>query len=182
MSRDVHSCSHWLRPRNPPLPAFGFIYEGRYWSAKIDEISLKPPGAYCRKKGWGRSQSIRPRVRPVPNKSLNTLWEDIKKFLRLKTYLLKECALAVCGLKPTSLLRFFSWVAHIGSEVAYPSVRSAQIIISKTIPFRSPRPYCKSMSPLLPSHISDLFKWIFQRLNMELDLHSLFGLHVTWCA
>ncbi len=30
----VHSCTHWLRPRNPP-PAFG-----RYWSAKIDDISL----------------------------------------------------------------------------------------------------------------------------------------------
>jgi hypothetical protein len=45
MSRDVHNCSHWLRPRNPhpPPPAFGLIYEGRYWSAKIEEISLKPP-------------------------------------------------------------------------------------------------------------------------------------------
>ncbi len=45
MSRDVHSCPHWLRPRElpPPLsPAFGLIYEGRYWSAKIDDISL-----YC---------------------------------------------------------------------------------------------------------------------------------------
>ncbi len=46
MSRDMHSCSHWLRPRKarnlpspPPSPAFGLIYEGRYWSAKID-ISL----------------------------------------------------------------------------------------------------------------------------------------------
>ncbi len=29
MSRDVHSCVHWLRPRNsPPPPAFGLIYEG----------------------------------------------------------------------------------------------------------------------------------------------------------
>ncbi len=24
----VHSCTHWLRPRNPPPPAFGLIYEG----------------------------------------------------------------------------------------------------------------------------------------------------------
>ncbi len=23
----------------PPPPAFGLIYEGRYWSAKIDDIS-----------------------------------------------------------------------------------------------------------------------------------------------
>jgi hypothetical protein len=23
----VHSCTHWLRPRNPPPPAFGLIYE-----------------------------------------------------------------------------------------------------------------------------------------------------------
>jgi hypothetical protein len=30
MSRDVHSCSH----------LFGIIYEGRYWSAKIDDISF----------------------------------------------------------------------------------------------------------------------------------------------
>ncbi len=32
MSRDVHSCTHWLRPRDPPPPpnppAFGLIYEG----------------------------------------------------------------------------------------------------------------------------------------------------------
>ncbi len=40
MSRDVHSCSHWLRPRKPPPP--------RIWAlmrdAQIDDISLKPPG------------------------------------------------------------------------------------------------------------------------------------------
>ncbi len=36
MSRDVHSCSHWLRPCLQPPPA----YEGRYWSSKIDDISL----------------------------------------------------------------------------------------------------------------------------------------------
>ncbi len=24
----VFSCTHWLRPRNPPTPAFGLIYEG----------------------------------------------------------------------------------------------------------------------------------------------------------
>jgi hypothetical protein len=25
----VHSCTHWLRPRNlPPPPAFGLMYEG----------------------------------------------------------------------------------------------------------------------------------------------------------
>ncbi len=41
MSRDVHCYSHWLRPSIPP--AFGLIYQGRYWSAKIDDISLKPP-------------------------------------------------------------------------------------------------------------------------------------------
>ncbi len=35
----VYSCTHWLRPRNPP-PAFGLIYEGAIWSAKIDDISL----------------------------------------------------------------------------------------------------------------------------------------------
>jgi hypothetical protein len=29
MSRDVHSFTHWLRPRNPPLPpAFGLVNEG----------------------------------------------------------------------------------------------------------------------------------------------------------
>ncbi len=44
MLRDVHSCTHWLRPRNPsPPPAFGLVLRGRYWSAKIDDISL-PPG------------------------------------------------------------------------------------------------------------------------------------------
>jgi hypothetical protein len=24
----VYSCPHWLRPRNPPPPPFGLIYEG----------------------------------------------------------------------------------------------------------------------------------------------------------
>ncbi len=29
MSRDVHSCTHWLRPRNAPYPpALGLVYEG----------------------------------------------------------------------------------------------------------------------------------------------------------
>jgi hypothetical protein len=29
MSRDVHSCTHWLRPRNsPPSRAFGLVYGG----------------------------------------------------------------------------------------------------------------------------------------------------------
>ncbi len=35
----VYSCTHWLRPRNPaPSSAFGLI-RGRYWSAKIDDVS-----------------------------------------------------------------------------------------------------------------------------------------------
>ncbi len=38
MSCEVHSCTHWLRPRNPP--AFGLVYDGLYLSAKIDDISL----------------------------------------------------------------------------------------------------------------------------------------------
>ncbi len=41
MSRDAHSCTHWLRPRKSlPPPAFGLVLRGRYWSAKIDDISL----------------------------------------------------------------------------------------------------------------------------------------------
>jgi hypothetical protein len=40
MSRDVKSCSYSLRPRNSlPPPAFGLVLRGRYWSAKIDDIS-----------------------------------------------------------------------------------------------------------------------------------------------
>jgi hypothetical protein len=41
MSCDVHSCTHWLRPRYfPPSPALGLVLLGRYWSAKRDDISL----------------------------------------------------------------------------------------------------------------------------------------------
>jgi hypothetical protein len=40
----VHSCTHWLRPRNPPPRIWAHI-RGRYWSAKID-ISLSPPAVY----------------------------------------------------------------------------------------------------------------------------------------
>ncbi len=37
----VHSCTHWLRPRTPPPRIWAHI-RGRYWSAKIDDISLWP--------------------------------------------------------------------------------------------------------------------------------------------
>jgi hypothetical protein len=37
MSRDVHSCTHWVRPSNPPSPRIGALIRGRYWPAKIDE-------------------------------------------------------------------------------------------------------------------------------------------------
>ncbi len=46
----VHSCTHWLRPRMqpsrpPPIPPHLDSYTiGRYWLAKIDDISLWPPG------------------------------------------------------------------------------------------------------------------------------------------
>ncbi len=39
----VHSCTHWLRPRNPPPPRISAPIRGRYWSTKIDDISLWPP-------------------------------------------------------------------------------------------------------------------------------------------
>jgi hypothetical protein len=35
----VHSCTHWLKHRNLPPPPFVLI-RGRFWSAKIDDISL----------------------------------------------------------------------------------------------------------------------------------------------
>jgi hypothetical protein len=46
----VHSCTNWLRPRNPPprppapprIRAIRACIRGRYWSAKIDDISLWP--------------------------------------------------------------------------------------------------------------------------------------------
>ncbi len=36
-------CTHWLRPRNSPYPRIWAHIRGRYWSAKIDDISLWPP-------------------------------------------------------------------------------------------------------------------------------------------
>jgi hypothetical protein len=33
------SCTNWLRPRNPPPPRNWAHLRGRYWSAKIDDIS-----------------------------------------------------------------------------------------------------------------------------------------------
>jgi hypothetical protein len=38
----VFSCTHWLRPRNSLSLIWAHI-RGRYWSAKIDDISLWPP-------------------------------------------------------------------------------------------------------------------------------------------
>ncbi len=40
----MHSCTHWLRPRNsPPSPRIWAHIRGRYWPAKIDDISVQPP-------------------------------------------------------------------------------------------------------------------------------------------
>jgi hypothetical protein len=42
----VHSCTHWLRPRNPlpPSPHSWVHVRGRgYWSAKIDDILFETP-------------------------------------------------------------------------------------------------------------------------------------------
>ncbi len=36
----------YLFAETPSSPAFGLIYEGRYWSAKIDDLSLWPLGLY----------------------------------------------------------------------------------------------------------------------------------------
>jgi hypothetical protein len=52
----VHSYTYWLRPRNPPpLPIH---IQGRYWSAKIDDISLCPPrmDGGVKKAHWFRNQ------------------------------------------------------------------------------------------------------------------------------
>ncbi len=41
-----HSCNHWLRNWDPTTPLSARILahiRGRYWSAKIDDISLWPP-------------------------------------------------------------------------------------------------------------------------------------------
>ncbi len=42
LGHHVYSCTHLLRPRNPPTPHI----RGRYWSAKIDDISLWPADTY----------------------------------------------------------------------------------------------------------------------------------------
>jgi hypothetical protein len=42
----VHSCTHWLRPQNPP-PCIWAHIRGRYWSAKIDDVSLGPLTVSC---------------------------------------------------------------------------------------------------------------------------------------
>ncbi len=43
----VHSCAHWLRPPNSPSPSprIWAHKRGRYWSAKLDDISLQPPAS-----------------------------------------------------------------------------------------------------------------------------------------
>ncbi len=42
----VHRCTHWLRPRNPSQsPRIWGHIRGRYWSAKVDDISLRPPSS-----------------------------------------------------------------------------------------------------------------------------------------
>ncbi len=52
MKKSHNSCilmnHHWLRPRNPLFPRILAHIWGRYWSAKIDDISLGPPVFYER--------------------------------------------------------------------------------------------------------------------------------------
>ncbi len=44
-----HSWTHWLRPRNPsPSPRIWTHIRGRCWSAKIDDIPLRPPSSNAR--------------------------------------------------------------------------------------------------------------------------------------
>jgi hypothetical protein len=42
MARDVQSYTHWLRPATPSILRTGTRMRERYWSAKIDDISLYP--------------------------------------------------------------------------------------------------------------------------------------------
>jgi hypothetical protein len=44
MSRDVQSCSHCLRPRNPPPhpPAFGLAYEGAIGQPRLTKSLYDP--------------------------------------------------------------------------------------------------------------------------------------------
>jgi hypothetical protein len=45
----VHSCTHWLRPCDTPAPFRIWAHiRVRFWSAKIDDISVWPP-AFCLK-------------------------------------------------------------------------------------------------------------------------------------
>jgi hypothetical protein len=40
----VHRCTYWLRPPATSPPCIWAQIRGRYWSAKIDDIFLWPPG------------------------------------------------------------------------------------------------------------------------------------------
>jgi hypothetical protein len=51
MSRDVHSCTHWLRPRNPPNPlppAWRLVYEGAILVSKDRRHLFVTPESYPR--------------------------------------------------------------------------------------------------------------------------------------
>ncbi len=49
LGSSVYSGSHWAKPRNSsPPPRIWAHIGGRYWSAKIDNISLWPPAYCCR--------------------------------------------------------------------------------------------------------------------------------------
>ncbi len=44
MSRDVHSSSHWLKPRNPPSsPAFGLKTRGDIGQPRLTTSPCNPP-------------------------------------------------------------------------------------------------------------------------------------------
>jgi hypothetical protein len=74
MSRDVHSCTHWLRPRNPPPPAFGLVYEGAIGQQR-QTTSLFNPLVWCLYRYLVHDVGTVPLVRPcIPVGRLASGW------------------------------------------------------------------------------------------------------------
>jgi hypothetical protein len=75
LSRDVHSCTHWLRPCNSPQKKFQ--KSGSNWSCKPDEVKIKVMFGFSKRDQIGRISPFSTRTRARICKPRSRLFRGI---------------------------------------------------------------------------------------------------------
>ncbi len=96
----VHSCTNWLRPRNPPPPAFGLIYEGPIGQPRQTTSLCDPPSP--------RPLHSLQQWRKYLRRSIN---RNVVFIYHCSTEILRDCVYAVKVL--------FQLKSHLGCNTLY---------------------------------------------------------------